>query len=60
MHILHTGYRQVTYNINKKEQSTPNGRELSILLALVCEYWRYSGKERQEQKALISIKYEQN
>ena len=42
MLILKIGYRQVTCNINKQEQSTPNGRELSRLLALMCEYWRYS------------------
>ena len=31
-------YRQVTTHINKQEQFTPNGREPSELLALICEY----------------------
>ena len=34
MLILHTGYRQVTYNANKQEQLTPIGREPSEQLAL--------------------------
>ena len=56
MLIFQTGYHHVTLHTNKQEQPTPNGRELSILLALVCEYWWYSSEERQEQKALISLK----
>ena len=43
-------------DINKQEQFTPKGREPSELLALMSEYWRYSMKERQEQKAQVSIK----
>jgi len=35
MLILFLGYRQVTININKQEQFTPNGREPSELLALM-------------------------
>ena len=38
MLILKIGYRQVTMYINKQEQSTPNGRELSELLAPIREY----------------------
>ena len=39
MLILKSGYRQVTMYINKQEQPTPNGRELSRLLALMYEYF---------------------
>lgn len=39
MLILNSGNRQVTINVNKQEQSTPKGRELSRLLALTLEYF---------------------
>ena len=39
MLILNSGNRQVTNNVNKQEQLTPNGREPSELLALTLEYF---------------------
>jgi hypothetical protein len=38
MLILNSGNRQVTINVNKQEQFTPNGRELSEQLAPTLEY----------------------
>lgn len=42
-------------NVNKQEQFTPQGREPSELLALRCEYWRYSSWRESRAESSISL-----
>ena len=51
MLILFLGYRQVTININKQEQSTPKGVNFLNCLLSCWIFCRYSERERQEPKA---------